>query len=314
MLAVTSLRPELLGDPESYIPFRSMARVIERAAAQLDCPDFALRLAARQNIEILGPIALIARHSRTTREALEGIAQHMSNYSPALRIGLAPGGGPNTRYTFDVLVSGLLSHPQVYQLGLGVSLGILRLLVGAGFHPLLVTIPHARPTHSQLYERFFGCRVRFDADRAGMLVPTGELDRQRATHDPLVREHVARYLDDEGPADDDLVAKVRHLISRTLAVGQANSRTVAAHLGLHPRTFQRWLATDSQTFERLLDEVRREKAIGYLTRSSVSLDRIATLLGYSHQSCLSRASVRWFDTSPSAVRAAAAADRVWPAY
>ena len=38
--------------------------------------------------EILGPIALIARHSATSLEALRGIAQHMHNYSPALRIGV----------------------------------------------------------------------------------------------------------------------------------------------------------------------------------------------------------------------------------
>ncbi|WP_037076321.1 AraC family transcriptional regulator [Pseudonocardia spinosispora] len=303
ILAATRLRAELLGNTDAYIPFRSMARVIDLAAAELDRPDFSLCLAARQNIQILGPIALIARHSRTTRDALHGIAQHMGDYSPALRIALDDATGQQTRFTFEVLVPGIPSHAQIYQLGLGVSLGIFRLLMGSGFRPLLVSIPHAEPAHRDRYERFFDCRVRFDSDYAGLVLPSAELDRHRGAHDPDVREHVTRYLDAEGPADDVVVAQVRHLINRTLATGHATIRTVAAHLGLHPRTLQRWLAARDETFEAVLDEVRRERATAYLTQSTVSLGGVAAMLGYSQQSCLSRASMRWFGVPPSAVRA-----------
>jgi AraC-like DNA-binding protein len=304
ILAASHLHADLLGSTEAYFPFRSMARVIERAAAELDCPDFSMRLAGRQNIQILGPIALIARYCPTTRDALHSIAEHLGSYSPALRIGLDGSDGPRTRYTFEVLVPGIPSLAQVYQLGLGVSLGIFRLLMGAGFRPLLVAIPHAKPDHCELYERFFDCRVQFDSDYAGVVLPSAELDRHRASHDRHVRDHVARYLDFETPADDDFVAQVRHLISRTLVTGHANIRTIAAHHGVHTRTLQRWLAMHDETFEALLDNVRREKATAYLMQSTVPLARIAAMLGYSQQSCLSRASTRWFGASPRAVRTA----------
>lgn len=308
ILAASHLRADLLGSTEAHIPFRSMARVIDRAAVELACPDFAMRLASRQDIQILGPIALIARHSSTARDALRCIAERLGNYSPGLRVGLDDGGPSRTRYTFEVLVPGIPSHVQVYQLGLGVSLGILRLLMGSAFRPLLLAVPHARPAQPELYERFFDCRVRFDSDYAGLLLADAELDRRRASHDPEVRRHIARYLDAECPADDDLVAQVRHLISRTLPTGHADIRTVAAHLGLHTRTLQRWLARHGDSFETLLDGVRREKATVYLTQSAVPLSRIAAMLGYSQQSCLSRACARWFGTSPRAVRAEATDD------
>jgi AraC-like DNA-binding protein len=305
ILAASHLRAELLGSTEAYIPFRSMARVIERAAADLDCPDFSMRLATRQSIEILGPIALIARHSPTSRDALQGIGEYLGHYTPALRVGLDEDAGPHTRYTFEVLVPGIPSHVQIYQLGLGVSLGIFQLLMGTGFRPLEVGIPHAEPGHPELYERFFGCRVRFESEYAGVLLPSAALDRRRASHDPDVREHVARYLDAEAPADDDLVAQVRHLIGRTLATGHADIRTIAAHLGLHARTLQRRLAEHDEIFEGLLDDVRRERATHYLTQSTVPFGQVAAMLGYSQQSCLSRSSARWFGESPRVVRAAA---------
>jgi AraC-like DNA-binding protein len=298
ILAASHLRADLLGSTEAYIPFRTMARVIERAALELRCPDFSLRLATRQSIEILGPIALVARHSPTTLDALQGIAQHMGNYSPALRIALDVDTEGTTRYTFEVLAPGIPSHVQVYQLGLGVSLGIFRLLMGAAFCPRHVDLPHAAPERADRYARFFDCPVRFDAGHCGMDLRTEDLTRRRATDDPQVREHVARYLDAEGPADDDVVAQVRHLIGRTLPTGHANTVTVAAHLGLHTRTLQRWLTREGATFENLLDDVRRERAGHYLTQSTISLGQIATMLGYSQQSCLSRASARWFGTTP----------------
>lgn len=304
ILAASYLRSELLGSTEAFIPFSSMARIIERAAVELNCPDFSMRLASRQNIQILGPIALIARHSSTTRDAIHGVAEYLSNFTPALRVGLDKNTESHTQYTFEVLVPGIPSHAQIYQLGLGVSLGIFRLLMGAGFRPLCVSIPHAQPDHSHLYEQFFGCRVQFDSEYAGLLLSSADLDRRRASHDPQVREYVARFLDAERPGDNDLVAQVRQLIGRTLATGHASSRTIAAHLGLHNRTLQRWLAKQDETFESLLDDVRREKAAAYLTETTFSFGQIATMLGYSEQSCLSRASNRWFGAPPRAVRGA----------
>jgi AraC-like DNA-binding protein len=302
ILAASHLRSDLLGSTEAFIPFSSMARVIERAAVELNCPDFSMRLAAGQSIHILGPIALIARHSSTAREAFQGIAEHLSNFSPALRVGMDGYTETHARYTFEVLVSGASSHAQIYQLGLGVSLGVFRLLMGTEFRPLLVSIPHAQPDWADSYAQFFGCRVQFDGNYAGMLLPSADLDRPRASHDPHVREYVARFLDAERPADNDLVVQVRHLIARTLSTGQANSTTIAAHLGLHTRTLQRWLAKHGETFESLLDEVRCERAAAYLVRSALSFGQIAAMLGYSEQSCLSRSSMRWFGTSPRAIR------------
>lgn len=304
VLAASNLRSDLLGSTEAYIPFRSMARVIERAALELKCPDFSLRLATRQSIHIMGPIALIALHSTTTRDAIEGIAEHLSSYTSAVRIGLDDETEAHPRLIFEILVPGIASHVQIYQLSLGVALGILRLLMGTGFRPLLVSIPHARPDHADRYEKFFGCRVRFDGEYAGVLLPGVDIDRRRASHDPHVREYVTRFLDTEFPADDDLVAQVRHLIGRTLSTGHASTRTIAAHLGLHTRTLQRRLAKQDETFETLLDDVRREKAAAYLTQSTLPLGQIAALLGYSQQSCLSRASIRWFGAPPRAIRRA----------
>jgi AraC-like DNA-binding protein len=304
LLAKEQLHQERLGDPDAYLRFRSVARLMERAARDLDCPDFGLQLATRQSIEILGPIALIARHSATTFDALQSIADNMHIYSPALRIGLERYSETVARYTFAILAPGLPRRTQVNELGLGVSVGVFRLLNGSRFRPLRVSLPHAPSAAPATYRRFFGCAVKFDADHCGFDVRTEDVNRPRAHDDPRVREIVAQYLDERRSdhADADLVTHVRHLIGRTLPAGQATIVNIAAHLGVHPRSLQRWLTQSDNTFERLLDDVRREHAERYLMTSGLTLGQIARMLGYSEQSCLSRAALRWFGEPARAYR------------
>jgi AraC-like DNA-binding protein len=306
VLSAAHLRADLLGDTEAYVPFTAMARVVERAATELACPDFALRLATRQSIEILGPVSLIARHSATALAAVGGIAEYLHTYSPAMRISFEPVTGTTTRYLFEVVVPGLPSRAHVHELALGVTLGIFRLLMGARFRPLRVAFPHAPLSQPARYRRFFGCPVDFGTAHCGIDLATADLDQRLPADDPQVRQYIARYLapTDSGLADD-LTDRVRHLIDKTLPTGHASAVTVAAHLGLHPRTLQRRLASEGSTFERLLDDVRRDRARHYLGESDLALGQIATMLGYAQQSCLTRASTRWFGAPPRTVRNAA---------
>lgn len=78
--------------------------------------------------------------------------------------------------------------------------------------------------------------------------------------------------------------------------------TVARSLAVHPRTLQRQLAAEDTSFAVILDEVRREAALHYLTTTEVSVTQVAYLLGLSAPSVLTRCCRRWFDRTPSEIR------------
>ena len=48
---------------DAFISFASLTRMLEATAEELRCPDFGLRLSGRQGLDILGPIAVIARNA-----------------------------------------------------------------------------------------------------------------------------------------------------------------------------------------------------------------------------------------------------------
>jgi AraC-like DNA-binding protein len=118
--------------------------------------------------------------------------------------------------------------------------------------------------------------------------------KQRKKHPVEVRELPA--------AAPTLSARVRMIIGRLLVEGNGTYKSVASALGLHPRTLQRRLRQEGESFEAIKDSVRREIALRYLQQPHVSLVRVTEILGYSETSVLSRSCHRWFSASPRRLR------------
>jgi AraC-like DNA-binding protein len=68
--------------------------------------------------------------------------------------------------------------------------------------------------------------------------------------------------------------------------------------GMSVRSLQRALTSEGTSFRRLSDDVRRGRAMGILPADHGTLSSVATDLGYSAQSSLSRAVRRWTGASP----------------
>lgn len=96
--------------------------------------------------------------------------------------------------------------------------------------------------------------------------------------------------------------QVRNFIIRLLVEGDCTHKRVSAALGLHPRTLQRRLRQEGESFQSIKDGVRREVALRYLQQPDASLVRLTEILGYSETSVLSRSCNRWFATSPRRLR------------
>jgi AraC-like DNA-binding protein len=84
--------------------------------------------------------------------------------------------------------------------------------------------------------------------------------------------------------------KVRQLVWALLPTGRCSLEVVAQHLGMDRRTLHRHLQRDGQSFSEILDDVRCDLAIRYLTQQDRPFKDLAELLGFSELSAFSR----WF--------------------
>lgn len=303
LLERAHLARETVGDPDTFVSYRSVVAVLEAAARATGAGDFGRRLGSRQGIEILGPLGVAARTAPTVGEALRAIENYMTVYSPALAIGIQPGPGESTAtFEWRILATRPPVHRQAAELALGVTCRVFRLLAGEDFLPSAVQLRHEPLVERSDYVAYFGCPVQFSAPRYGFQFPAGILGRPLKS-DSAVHAVVQDYLDTiVVPTASTTVDAVVKLIRRTLPTGTLDLDLVAAQLAQHRRTLQRQLAAQGTSFAELVDDVRRDEAERYLRDTDMPLGQLAGLLGLSEQSVLTRACRRWFGATPSQVR------------
>jgi AraC-like DNA-binding protein len=125
-------------------------------------------------------------------------------------------------------------------------------------------------------------------------------------HDQAAEQRMAQL----GTARNTLM--VRQFLVQSLPDGEPTRDDIAAKMGISSRTLQRRLQDEGQTFHEILDEVRHNLAKRHLGNEKISLSDVAHLLGFSDQSSFTRAAHRWFDDSPSRIRAKLAGREATP--
>ena len=302
LLRAAHIRRRDVGNYDAFIPLRAAIQATESAAEATATPDFGRRLAQRQGIEILGPVGVAARTSATVADALAIFGTYMAAYSPVIAIRVAPLTDPLRSFlAIEFLLDNAPPHPQTTELSLGVSLRVLRFLMGAEYAPMAVHLPHDPLTPKSDYVRYFGCTPQFAARAAGFTVRTADL-RRPLHRDDVAHRAVVDYLNGITPHDAGMVESVRAIVRQLLPTGAATLDVVADQFNLHPKTLQRRLAEENTTFAALVEQVRKDAADRYLRSTGISLTHLARELGYAEQSVLTRSCKRWFGTGPAAYR------------
>lgn len=290
---------------DAFISFGAYARMLGTSADDLRCPDFGLRLSRWQGLDILGPIAVIARNAQTLLGGLESIARYLYVHSPALRLTLAPRTAEtDLRFTYELTEPGILDVVQGYELSTGTVVQIIRLLGGPAARLSAISFLHEQQGSDAAYSEVLGCPVRFGQTWCGFELAPRLADTRIENADPETRRIAAKYLESQYlPRTASLSERVMELAHRLLPTGQCSADAIANHLAMHPRTLHRRLAAEDVRCQDLIERERRAQAARYLAEPRLHLSQIAGLLGYAEQSTLNRSCQRWFGKTPRQYRA-----------
>lgn len=293
-------------EDDAFVPLEAFLRMLEATATELDCPDLGLRLARWQGLDILGPVAVIARNAQTLADGLGAIARYLYVHSPALHLSVEPAPGTaDLRFTYEVDGLDLPLLRQGYELSMANGVRMIRLLGGPDAAPSAVSFPHEQLATDAAYADALGCPVRFGQPWTGFELPAALASRPIDRADPETRRIATMYLESVYlPSSASLSQRVVELARRLLPTGQCSVDAIADQLGMHPRTLQRSLADEGVRCQDLIDGERRDQAARYLAEPRLQLAQIAALLGYAEQSTLNRSCRRWFGQTPRAYRAA----------
>jgi AraC-like DNA-binding protein len=176
----------------------------------------------------------------------------------------------------------------------------MELLTGQPFQPNVIHFNHAEPSYSDKYASVFGCPIRFDEryceyrfDSALLQRPLAEADANTAR----ICEESCRKLLNQMEIEEDIVSRICHLLLST--PGEfPKLDVIASNLSIGTRTLRRRLKSLGTSYQRILDDVRKELAMEYLQTTALSIQEISDLLGYSEVTNFRRAFVKWTDVSP----------------
>jgi AraC-like DNA-binding protein len=192
--------------------------------------------------------------------ALKIFNTYLAAYSPAVGIRVTPLDDPQRSFiVFDFLLEHAPPSPQSMELSLGVSLRVLRFLLGSDWSPLSIHFPHDRLTPLADYVAYFGCTPHFAERTAGFTIRTADL-RRPLRRDDVAHRALVEYLTTITASETGLGQSVRIIVRQLLPTGAATMEVIAAQFNMHPKTLQRRLADEGITFAALVDEVRKEAA------------------------------------------------------
>lgn len=103
-------------------------------------------------------------------------------------------------------------------------------------------------------------------------------------------------------ASGPVTAEILAWLQQALDEGRTELDAAARHLDVSSRTLRRRLQGEGRTFQGLLDDVRRERALSLLTEGTLPIGDVSRVLGFTRITSFYRAFRRWTQTTPAAYR------------
>ena len=296
--------PALLSDPEARIPARVWDALARDAAEHIPDPAFGLLAGRWWHPSNLGALGYAWLSSSTLRTGLGRLVRYWRLLGEASSARLEESSAGLT-----LILARQAPDPEAAAVLVDFSMSLLvdmcRMNAGSSLRPVSVRLRRARPKHGEVYRRHFGCVVHFDADENSFTLSTKDVDRSLPTSNRQIAATLDQILADRLAHLDkrDVVARCQARLFEQLMSGEVSEDAMAQQLHMSRRTLQRKLADADLTFQKLVDDTRRDLAMRHLDDPRHSITDVTFLLGFSQQSAFTRAFKRWTGMSPTEYRA-----------
>jgi AraC-like DNA-binding protein len=201
--------------------------------------------------------------------------------------------------------------PQQLEYIFAVVMRVCFFVGGEGFRPMAMNLRHAAQGDPKEYERILRCPVAFLTNENSVLFDRESLLKPNPFANPttlkMLVDAAENLLAQRSPGN--WAARVNAALQPILASGNCTLEGIARSMHVSTRTLQRSLAAENATFQGVLDQVRRERAMELMAQSEMPLARVAKETGFADARAFNRAFQRWTGQPPSTYREAKAAPR-----
>ncbi len=301
-LGLLGIRDPDEGGPAQYLSPAQVSAFLALCEDLTKDPMIGLYAGARMQVSDMGLLGLLLRcsadghsafsHYSTFRGTIESIAH--------AEISILEGVVVCRRGDRGIEPSRMLSEYFAAS-----TIACIRQLQGS-VEPVEVRLAFPAPADTREHLRLLGRRLRFNEREDAVVFSSELLERDMLHRDPLAADVLQRYMSQlpnvAEPHAADLVSQTRRLIANGLSRNQTTMPEVAELLQMRERTLRRKLQEHGTSFQTLLDEVRRDRALHFMRESRYSTPELSTQLGFNGPAAFYRAFRRWTGSSWSKYR------------
>jgi AraC-like DNA-binding protein len=299
------LMPSLITDRNARIDVGKQVAFLDLAAEALGDNLFGFHLAEDADLRAAGLLYFVIASSATLGDALTRAERYSGISNEGIVLHCMRASDLAIRYTYV----GVPRHADRHQVEFWTTalVRIARQVTNTNLRPIRINLVHPRCSASDRLEAFFGCPVRFNASEDTVAFARGAADLPLAGADPYLNDLLIGYCEEalarrSRPAEA-IRTRVENAITPLLPHGKARASEVARSLAMSQRTLARRLGSEGLTFIGVLEEIRTDLARHYLKDASLSVSRIAWLLGYHEVGAFTHAFKRWTGQTPTQFRA-----------
>lgn len=288
---------------EDYFPTYKVLEAL-RYCSQTLGPITAAKIGATYQVSDLGVFGYAIASSHDVRHALELEEKYHSLLGNLLKRESVTQGNllVANMYNVQSIDDETLSFFAV--LSNSARLHIARSIFGDDLNYAHIAFTFNDEKNRHEYESIFGCNVEFDTMHNGWSLDTKNLSRKinDGNHADL-----AQYLPycnellENLKQKDSMVNEIQQILV-SCAGDYPDIEMLAGAFKISSRTLRRQLANIGTSYQKILNKVRCQLSIEYLSRTDISIEDISNLIGFSDVTNFRHAFKKWVGKTPSFYR------------
>lgn len=308
--AAAGLDPAILQNPDQWISGALHLAIWREAVKQTGDENLGLHLGETFDLASFGIPGYVLLNCQTLGDVFEKIARYTRLFCQIAQISVSISDGvvffecdcgavrcldqcpcSHLRYLVECTFASLLAATKA--------------LTGRSLQLSAAWFQYAPPADTADYKRIFQTEAQFFQPVNRLVFDASCLNWPILSSNPalltLFEQHAEAMLDDINQTESR-TRRVIQAIARQLTGELPTIDAIARELALSVRQLQRELQTEGTSFQKLLDQTRKELALRYLKDPATPIHDISFLLGFSEPSAFNRAFKRWTGHTPRGYR------------
>lgn len=306
LLEDTGILVEDFTRPDKRISYTQYHHLVENACHLSKDTSFALRLGEQSCLHHDSLLAGRIMSSENVEQSMELLTRYQPLFTKILRFEFSVDdkGGTLTLFPLFELNEALpffieYTFSVIYSLGRFFLGGINFSADMAEFH-----VTYSKPASSDFYSELLSVPILFNQEENRIVFSKKLLDSKLIfsnRESAQKRDRICQARVSEIAPGNAVLDRVKFIIHRHIR-SNLSLEQVAEKLCISPRTLRRHLQIQNTSYKALVENERKRLTLAQIKKPEISIENLATELGYGDASSFSRAFKRWYGVSPKRYR------------